>query len=85
MRPTVLIELRPIAPPFDITIRELEVVTLIAAGFGNDAIAAHLDIGRRTTGEIEGDGMAAEIGLQADLGREAAARGSIRPFCKKPL
>lgn len=48
INPTVLLQYRSTDPPYDLTPRELDVVTVIAAGFGNEAIAFHLDISRRT-------------------------------------
>ncbi|MBY6059280.1 ABC transporter substrate-binding protein [Leisingera daeponensis] len=47
-RPSVAMQVAAVESPFDLSPREMEVVTLIAAGFGNENIAVHLDISRRT-------------------------------------
>lgn len=44
----VIIKMRLIKSPFNLTFRELDILTLIAAGFSNEAIASHLHISFRT-------------------------------------
>jgi branched-chain amino acid transport system substrate-binding protein len=43
-----LVELTPIAPPFGLTLRELDVLTLLSGGLSNPEIAAHLGTSTRT-------------------------------------
>jgi branched-chain amino acid transport system substrate-binding protein len=42
------VEMQLTASPFDMTLRELDILTLVAAGFTNDTIAARLGISMRT-------------------------------------
>lgn len=46
--PVAEVELCVVDPPFGLTVRELDVLTLMAAGFGNEAISLHLGISDRT-------------------------------------
>ncbi len=61
----------------------LAVVAFVADGCAGDNVRPEVEQDREMTavarlacGQIEGDGQAAEIGLEVDLGREAAARAA---------
>jgi branched-chain amino acid transport system substrate-binding protein len=78
-RPTVMLELRPIEPPFGVTVRELDVMTLIAAGFGNDTIAACLEISRRTVDKhVENLFSKTQTWTRAGVAGLAVDRGLLR-------
>jgi len=43
-----ILEIEDIEAPFSLTVRELDVLTLTAAGFGNEGIAVRLAVSQRT-------------------------------------
>lgn len=74
-----ILELVPTKPPFGLTFRELEVLTLIAAGYGNDAIASHLGISRRTVDKhVENTFSKTQIWTRSGLAGMAVDRGFLK-------
>ena len=70
----------------------LAVVAFVADGGARGDLGAEVEqdrkvraVGGLSGGEVEGDGQAAEIGFEVDLGREAAARAAERLALLPPL
>lgn len=79
LRPRVLVRSEPIDPAFGLTLRELDVLTLVAAGFGNEAVAVRLDIKLRTvTKHVENIFAKTKISTRAGLASMATDRGLLR-------
>lgn len=78
-RSQAVVEVQAIAPPFDMTQRELDVLTLVAAGFTNENIAARLEISVRTVAKhVENIFHKTEVWSRAGLAGRAADRGLVR-------
>lgn len=74
-----LVEIREVTPPFNLTLRELDHLTLIAAGFGNDSIAAQLGISPRTVAKhIQNIFEKTHIWSRAGLAGAAVDHGLLR-------
>jgi len=74
-----VVEVQAMDPPFDMTLRELDVLTLIAAGFSNENIAARLEISVRTVAKhVENIFRKTEVWSRAGLAGLAADRGLVR-------
>lgn len=66
-------------PPFDLTLRELDILTLVAAGFANENIAARLGISIRTVAKhIENTFNKTNIWSRAGLASYAVDNGLLR-------
>lgn len=77
--PLALVEVEAVAPPFHMTQRELDVLTLVAAGFSNENIAARLEISVRTVAKhVENIFRKTEVWSRAGLAGLAADRGLVR-------
>ncbi|MDO5604098.1 MAG: ABC transporter substrate-binding protein [Paracoccus sp. (in: a-proteobacteria)] len=48
LHPFVRMKIHEVSPPFGLSRRELQVTTLLAGGFSNEAVSAHLNISKRT-------------------------------------
>lgn len=74
-----VVEVQAMAAPFDMTLRELDVLTLVAAGFSNENIAARLEISVRTVAKhVENIFRKTEVWSRAGLAGLAADRGLVR-------
>jgi len=74
-----VLEIKNIEAPFGLTIRELDILTLLAAGFGNETIAARLEVSPRTvTTHVENIFQKAQIWTRAGLAGMATDRGLLR-------
>ncbi|WP_026380737.1 ABC transporter substrate-binding protein [Afifella pfennigii] len=77
--PRTGVEIEDIAPPFALTLRELDVLTLLAAGLGNEAIATRLAVSPRTiTKHVENIFAKTEIATRAGAAAMAIDRGYLR-------
>lgn len=66
-------------PVFGLTIRELDILTLVAAGFSNDVIAARLAVSARTIAKhVENIFAKTKIWTRAGLASMATDRGILR-------
>ena len=75
----VILQLQTIDPPFGLTLRELDVLTLIAAGFGNEAIALRLEVSARTvTKHVENIFTKTKTARRAGVAGMATDRGLLR-------
>lgn len=76
---TATVEVERVAPPFDLTGRELDVLTMVAAGFANETAAARLEISVRTVAKhLENIFHKTRIWSRAGLAGIAAERGLFR-------
>jgi branched-chain amino acid transport system substrate-binding protein len=74
-----ILEIEDIEAPFSLTVRELDVLTLTAAGFGNEGIAVRLAVSQRTvTTHVENIFEKAQIWTRAGLAGMATDRGLLR-------
>ncbi|MBO0132274.1 ABC transporter substrate-binding protein [Agrobacterium burrii] len=68
-----------IDPPFDLTWRELDILTLVAAGFANETIAARLEISLRTVAKhVEHMFRKTDIWTRAGLASHAVDNDLLR-------
>ena len=77
-KPAVLLEIRIVLRPFGLSKRELEIVTYVAAGYGNENIAVHLGINRRTVEKhLENVFQKTDIWTRAGLAGFAVEHGLL--------
>ena len=77
--PRVVAEVQGIKPPFGLTLRQLDLLTMLAAGFSNETIAARLTISPRTVAKhIENIFEKTEIWSRAGLAGMAVDNGLLR-------
>lgn len=75
----VLVELIETNAPYGLTIREIDVLTLLAAGFSNDAIGSRLEVSPRTiTKHVENIFGKTDIWTRAGIAGMATDRGLLR-------
>jgi branched-chain amino acid transport system substrate-binding protein len=73
------LELRDIEPPFGLTLREIDVLTLLAAGMSNEGIAGRLSVSPRTiTKHVENIFGKTAIWTRAGIAGMATDRGLLR-------
>jgi branched-chain amino acid transport system substrate-binding protein len=70
--PTALVEITPVDPPYGLTPRELDVLTLIAGGLSNPEIGAQIDISVRTV-MTHVERILAKLGQASRVGAAAMA------------
>ena len=74
-----IVELQLSAPAFDLTLRELDILTLVAAGLANENVAARLEISVRTVAKhLENIFRKTGIWSRAGLAGLAADQGLMR-------
>jgi len=77
--PRVRLQVEAIEPAFSLTSRELDVLTLVAAGFGNETVAARLAVSARTVAKhVENIFAKTKIWTRAGIASMATDRGLLR-------
>ena len=78
-RARAILNLQLYPPPFDLTVRELDILTLVAAGLANETVAARLEISVRTVAKhVENIFRKTGVWSRAGLAGLAADQGLMR-------
>ncbi|NWJ25445.1 ABC transporter substrate-binding protein [Rhizobium sp. RM] len=78
-RDFAIVQMTLVKPPFNLTLRELDILTLVSIGLSNDNIAARLDIGKRTIEKhVENIFAKMQLWSRAALASHAVQRGICR-------